>query len=145
MKERMWIFRKINLGLRTEVIMNISFLMLAAILLIGFTISIINERNIVQEKTRTGKRMIQDFQTMIDFMSKDREEFSLTHPPVKKEIQDFAHLYSREKGFYELLIVDHQFNIITGRRPRLITDRSTDPLLEKAVRAGESSAEIEKS
>ncbi len=138
-------FRKINLGLRTEVILNISFLMLAAILLIGFTISIINERNIVQEKTRTGKKMIQDFQTIIDFISRDRKEFSLTHPLTKKEIQDFAHLYSREKGFYELLVVDPQFNIVTGKKPGLITERSVDPLLEKAVRAGELSAEIEKS
>jgi two-component system NtrC family sensor kinase len=140
-----WLFKKINLGLRTEVIMNISFLMLAAILLIGFTISIIVERNIVQEKTRTGKRIIQDFQTIVDFISRDRGEFSLTHPLVKNEIKDFAHLYSREKGFYELLVVDHQLNIITGKKPELSTGRSTDPLLEKAVRAGESTAEIEKS
>jgi len=50
-----WLFKKINLGLRTEVIMNIAFLMLAAILLIGFTIANINERIIVQEKTRNSK------------------------------------------------------------------------------------------
>jgi signal transduction histidine kinase len=42
-----WLFKKLNLGLRTEVIINISFLMLAAILLIGFT----------------GERLIEDFQT----------------------------------------------------------------------------------
>jgi len=70
--KNIWLFKKINLGLRTEVIINISFLMLAAILLIGFTISNITERNIVQEKTRNGKRMIQDFQTIMDFISKDK-------------------------------------------------------------------------
>jgi two-component system, NtrC family, sensor kinase len=42
-----WLFKKLNLGLRTEVVINISFLMLAAILLIGFT----------------GERLIEDFQT----------------------------------------------------------------------------------
>ena len=138
-------FRKIDLSLRTEVIINISFLMLAAILLIGFTISNINERNIVQEKTRSGKRMIQDFQMIIDFISKDEKEFSLSRPRIKKEIQDFAHLYSGEKGFYELLVVDHQFNIITSKKSEWIDRRSTDPFLEKAVRTGELSAEIEKS
>ena len=141
----MWLFKKINLRLRTEVIINISFLMLAAILLIGFTISNINERNIVQEKTGYGKRMIQDFQTIIDFLSRDKKEFALNHPLVKKDIQDFAHIYLREKGFYELLIVDHQLNIITSKKPELVNRRSTDPLLEKAVQAGELSAEIEKS
>jgi hypothetical protein len=119
--------------------------MLAAILLIGFTISNINERNIVQEKTRSGKRMIQDFQTIIDFISKDRKEFALNHPVVRKEIQDFVHLYLREKGVHELLIVDHQLNIIANKKPELINRRSTDPSMEKAVQAGELSAEIEKS
>ena len=42
--KKIWLFKKLNLSLRIEVIINISFLMLAAILLIGFTISKINER-----------------------------------------------------------------------------------------------------
>ena len=145
MKRGSWIFRKINLGLRTEVILNISFLMLVAILLIGFTIFNINERNIVQEKTGHGKKTIQDFQTLVDFVSRDKREFALNHPSVKREIQDLSRLYLRRKGLNELLIVDDQFNTITTRKPGLIAGRSADPFLEKAVRAGEVSAEIEKS
>ena len=57
MKQGFWLFKKINLSLRIEVIINISLLMLAAILLIGFTISKIDERNIIQEKIRYGERM----------------------------------------------------------------------------------------
>jgi HAMP domain-containing protein len=140
-----WLFKKINLGLRTEVIMNIAFLMLAAILLIGFTIANINERSIVREKTRNGKRMIQDFQTIVDFILRDKKEFVLNHPLVKKEIQEFVRLYLREKGFYEFLIVDHHLNMIAGKRSDLINKSSTDPLLRKTVQTGELSAEIEKS
>jgi two-component system NtrC family sensor kinase len=40
---RGWLFRKLNLSLRTEVIVNISFLMLAAILLIGFSAGMLIE------------------------------------------------------------------------------------------------------
>ena len=145
MKNSFWLFKRINLGLRTEVIINISFLMLAAILLIGFTISNINERNIVQEKIGYGKKMIQDFQTIMDFMSRGKKEFALNHPVVKREIQDFARLYLRQKGFYELLIVDDQFNIIASKKSELINGRSSDPFLRKAVQTGELSAEIEKS
>ena len=94
-----WLFKKINLNLRSEVIINISFLMLAAILLIGFTISKINERNIIREKIKYGERMIQDFQTILDFMSKEKKEFTLDSPLVKKELQDFVHIYVKEKGF----------------------------------------------
>ncbi len=140
-----WLFKKIHLGLRTEVIINISFLMLAAILLIGFTILNINERSIVEEKTRTGKGMIQDFQIIVNFISKDKKDFAFSQPVVKKEIQDFVHLYLREKGFYELLIVDFQFNIIASKKSEWMNSRSVDPLLQKAIQGGELSAEIEKS
>ena len=50
-----WLFRKIGLSLRTEVIINISLLMLAAILLIGFTTAKINEKNLIQEKIKNGE------------------------------------------------------------------------------------------
>ena len=145
MKRYLWLFTKINVGLRTDVIINISFLMLAAILLIGFTISNINERNIVQERTRSGKRMIQDLQTILDFLSRDKEEFSLNHLVVKKEIQDFVHLYAKEKGYYEFLIVDQQSNIIASRERELLNARYTDPLLEKAIQTGELRTQVEKS
>jgi two-component system NtrC family sensor kinase len=140
-----WLFKKINLGLRTEVIINIVFLMLAAILLIGFTVANLNERSIVQEKIRNGKRMIQDFQTIVDFLSKDKKEFTLNHPVAKKEIQDFARLYLRSKGLYELLIVDRQFSTIASKRSELINGRTNNPLLQKAIHEGELIPEIEKS
>jgi hypothetical protein len=145
MMKKFWLFKKLNLGLRTEVIINISFLMLAAILLIGFTISKVVERNILQEKVRYGERMVQDFQTIMDFVSRDRREFVLNHPGVKREVQDLADLYMRKKSFHELLIVDHGLNVIAGRKSALLNRQSTDPRLEKAVRGGELRAEIEKS
>ena len=140
-----WLFKKINLNLRTEVIINISFLMLAAILLIGFTISKTNEENIIREKIKYGKRMIQDFQTILDFMSREKKEFSLDSPLVKKEVQDFVTLYVKEKGFYELLIVDTQLNMIASKKQGGVDKPSTDPLLKKVIQTGELSAEIEKS
>ena len=88
--EKNWLFKKLNLNLRVEVIMNISFLMLAAILLIGFTISKINERHIIQEKIRYGERMIQDFQTIMDFISRDKKKFTLDAPPHQRRGSRFC-------------------------------------------------------
>ena len=68
MGEKIWLFKKINLSLRTEVIINIFLLMVAAILLIGFTISKINERHIIEEKVKNGEEMVQDFQAIIDLV-----------------------------------------------------------------------------
>jgi signal transduction histidine kinase len=140
-----WLFKRLNLGLRTEVIINISFLMLATILLIGFSISKINERNIIREKIRYGERMVQDFQTIMDFISRDKKEFRLDHPLVQNEIQDFIHGYSKEKGFYELLLTDHQLNIIASKKPESVKKLSNDPLMKKTIQTGELSAEIDKS
>jgi two-component system, NtrC family, sensor kinase len=145
MKRSFWLFKKLNLNLRSEVIINISFLMLAAILLIGFTISKINERNIIREKIKYGERMIQDFQTILDFMSKEKKEFTLDSPLVKKELQDFVHIYVKEKGFYELLIVDTQLNTIASKKWGGVNKPSTDPFMKKVIQTGELSAEIEKS
>ena len=142
--KNIWLFKKLNLSLRTEVVLNISFLMVAAILLIGFTISKINERNIKQEKIRYGERMIQDFQTIMDFISRDKKEFTLSHPLVQNEVQDFVRLYIKEKGFYELLIVDHQLKIIASKKPEWVNKPSTDPFMKKAIQTGELNAEIEK-
>ena len=145
MKKSFWLFKRLNLGLRTEVIINISFLMLATILLIGFSISKINERNIIREKIRYGERMVQDFQTMMDFVSRDKKEFRLDQPPVQNEIQDFIRSYLKEKGFYELLITDRQLNIIASKNPELVEKPSSDPLMKKIIQTGELSAEIEQS
>jgi methyl-accepting chemotaxis protein len=145
MGKHFWLFKKLNLNLRIEVIINISFLMLAAILLIGFTISKINERHVIQEKIRYGERMIQDFQTIMDFISRDKKKFSLDHPLFREEVQDFVHLYIKEKAFYELLVVDDQLNLIARKKANLGNPHSADPFLKKAIHTGELSTDIEKS
>jgi two-component system NtrC family sensor kinase len=145
MKHASWLFRKLNLNLRVEVIINISVLMLAAILLIGFTISQVSEKNIIQEKVRYGERMIQDFQAIIDFMFRDKKEFSLDHPLIKKEVQDFVRIYIKEKGFDELLIVDHQLKIIASKRPELVDRLHKNEVMRNSIRSGQFHNEIEKS
>ena len=143
--KKTWLFKKLSLNLRVEVIINISFLMLAAILLIGFTISKINERHVIQEKIRYGERMIQDFQTIIDYISRDKKKFTLDHPLVREEIQDFVHIYIKEKAFYELLVVDDQLNLIARKKSNLGNPPSADPFLKKAIQTGELSTDVEKS
>jgi signal transduction histidine kinase len=89
--------------------------------------------------------MIQDFQTIMDFISRDKKEFTLSHPLVQNEVQDFVRLYIKEKGFYELLIVDHQLKIIASKKPEWVNKPSTDPFMKKAIQTGELVAEIDKS
>jgi signal transduction histidine kinase len=145
MGQRNWLFKKINLNLRTEIIINISLLMLAAILLIGFTTSKINEKNIIQEKIKIGEGFIQDFQTIIDFIAKDKKEFSLAHPFLKKEIQNFVRVYLKERGFYDLVIMDNELKVIASKRTDLLDKIYSNDLMKNSIQSGQFNTEIEKS
>ena len=119
-------------------------LMLAAILLIGFTISKINERKIIQEKIENGARMIQDFQVMMDFIARNKKEFLLTHPSVAEEIQSFVHIYAREKTFYDLVITDPELKVIASKRTELVDKSYTNKLIMHSIQSGEFNAKMEK-
>ena len=145
MKKQSWLFRKLNLNLRMEIIINISLLMLAAILLIGFTISKMNEKKIIQEKIDNGGRMIQDFQVMIDFITREKKEVSLVHPVIKKEIQDFIRIYTKEGNFHDLVIADHELKVVASKRMESVEKGSSSDLMTSAIRSGQFNTNIEKS
>jgi methyl-accepting chemotaxis protein len=145
MKNQSWLFKKLNLSLRMEIIINISLLMMAAILLIGFTISKINEKKIIQQKVENGERMIQDFQVIIDFIARERRDFSLVHPLVKKEIQDFIHIYVKERSFCDLVIVDQGQKVIASKRAELVDQSYSSDLIIHSIQAGQFNSKIEKS
>jgi two-component system NtrC family sensor kinase len=143
-KLQSWLFKKLNLSLRLEVITNISLLMLVAILLIGFTISKMNERNILQEKIRSGEGMVKDFQTIIDFLARGQRGFSLADLGVKKELQDFVSIYARERSLDDVTVVDTNLKVVTSRS-RDGTGRLRSPeKVKEAMQSGLLSTEIEK-
>jgi signal transduction histidine kinase len=128
-----------------EIIVNISLLMMAAILLIGFTISKVNEKKIIQEKIENGGRMIQDFQVMIDFIAQERKDFSLNHPAVRKEIQNFIQIYTKEKNLYDLVIADPQLKVIASKRMELMDMNYSSNFMVRSIQSGQFNSEIEKS
>lgn len=145
MKENSWLFKKLDLNLRAEIIINISLLMLAAILLIGFTISKITEKSIVQEKIKNGEGMIQDFQAIIDFMFRDKREFSFDDPSIKKEIRDFSQIYTKEKGLYDLLITDQELKVVASKKAEWVDRYYSNSLMKNSMQSGQFNSEIEKS
>jgi two-component system, NtrC family, sensor kinase len=145
MKNRFWLFKKLNLNLRAEIIVNISLLMGAAILLIGITISKIVEKNIIDQKTKNAERIAQDFQAIVDYMVKDKKESSLNDPGTKKQIQDFVQIYLRNKPYHDLLIIDQNSKIISSKRKQLIDSYYSDQPLKNSIQTGQFSTEVEKS
>ncbi|NWF91952.1 MAG: HAMP domain-containing protein [Syntrophaceae bacterium] len=127
-----------------EVIINISLLMLAAILLIGFVISKINENNMIEERTRNGEGVVQDFQAIIDYMVRDKKEISLNHPSVKKEVQDFARIYTKARRFHDLIITDREMRVVASKKGDGVDQQYFDDLLKKSIQSGELNTKIEK-
>jgi len=141
----LWLFRNLNLNLRAELIVNIAVLILAAVLLIGFTLFKISERNVIGEKIRYGEEMIQDLQAILDFMMRDKRDYSLKDPEVRKEVSDFVRLYSRDKGFDELVVADEQMKVIVSKRVELAGKEYSEGLLRKSIESGQFHHQIEKS
>ena len=128
-----------------EIIINISLLMLAAILLIGFTMIRMNERNIIKEKIGYGEGMTQDVQAILEFMLRDRKDLSFDEILVKQEIQDFVRMYLKEKGSYDLVITDSASKIIASKRADLIGQYLKDLFLRNSIQSGQFHTEIETS
>jgi hypothetical protein len=145
MKNQPWLFKKLNLNLRAEVIINISLLMLAAILLIGFTISKVNEKNIIREKIKHGQDMVKDFQAIIDFMLRDKKGYSLAHPQIKKELQDFTLFYLKERGLHDVVVTDYELRIIASKKTELVDKHYSNDLMKNSIQSGQFTQEIEKS
>jgi two-component system, NtrC family, sensor kinase len=145
MKKTFWLFKKLDFTLRVEIIVNISLLMLVAIILIGFTISKINERNVIEEKVRTGEGMIKDFQTMIDFISKDKKDLPLSNPNIIKEIKEFVDVYSKERYLHHLLILDRDSRVIASTRKELTGQSYTNDRMKHSILSGFIDTEVEKS
>ena len=145
MKGQSWLFRKLNLSLRWEIITNISLLMLVAILLIGFTISKMNERNVIQEKVRYGEGMVKDFQAIMDFISRDRPDLQLKDPAVREELLDFVALYAKGKGFLDLVVVDPDMRMIAANKPEGIDLSYSNDELRQAIQTGLVGTEVKRS
>jgi signal transduction histidine kinase len=145
MRKQSWLFKKLDLSLRMEVIVNIFLLMVAAILLIGFTMTKIQEKNVIEEKVRYGKEMIQDVQVLLDFLLTKNRDFSLSVPWVQQEIQAFVQMYMKEKGFHDCLITDPDLRIVASKKAGRVGDHSATPFLRNAILSGQFYTDIETS
>ncbi len=143
--KKFWLFRKLNLSLRSEVIFNISLLMLAAILLIGFSISKIVEKTILEEKTRNVLGMLRDFQSVIQYIAKDKGMSPLADPFLRKEIQDYVHTYARERKFIDFVVVNDEMKVLVSKSPDLAGKSYFNDRVKNSIDFGQTHTEVDKS
>jgi hypothetical protein len=145
MKKPVWLFKKINLSLRMEVLVNLSLLMLAAILLIGFTMTKIHEKNIMEEKVRYGEGMILNVQAAIEWLLRNKTGFSFSDPVVQQELQEFIRILIKDKGFHDFLVTDSAMTVIGSKKADAIGQYYTGSSLKNAIQSGQFHTDIESS
>lgn len=143
MKKPSWLLKKLNLSLRTEVVINISLLMLIAIFLIGFTTLRANEKHFIEAKIQSCEVMVQDFQTIMD-LSLEKEALDADSLQIKKDIQDFIQVYSHDRQLLSIVIIDREGRLIATQSLSHGGQPHKHPLLQSAMSTGTIQAEIEK-
>ena len=105
-----WLFRKINMGLRTEIVLNITILTVASLLLVGLTILKVSEQEIMEQKIAGSRIILFSLQRGVtDLQTKNWQH----DPNLSRILMGFAQL----KEVEGIVIVDRDLQpLMTGGR-----------------------------
>ena len=127
-----WLFRKIRMGLRMEIVLNIAVLTMASLLLVGFTILKVSEQEIVEQKITGSRVILFSLQRVINaFPSKNWHQ----DPRLLQILAGFTQL----EGVEAIWIVDSELKpLITRGR-----GQPYDEIIRKAMIQGEGGLRLE--
>src|SRR5208337_2162981 len=127
------LFRKIPLGLRTEIVLNIAVLTMASLLLVGFTILKVSEQEILEQKIGGSRIVLVSLQRGINAFQGSNWQ---RDPRFLQILAGFTQL----GGVEGIWIVDRDLNplITQGRGQRY------DEALLKATSQGDEGKRLEK-
>jgi signal transduction histidine kinase len=133
-----WLFRKLPVGLRMEVILNITLLVIAAILLVGISMLKLNERNILNQKVEGSWFIVRSIQNTIDHMFKGEGNPSL----AGLSLQGLVEMYAADERLKTVAIVDRDFSIVAHSRREMIGRDMETRQFKRAILGGESFYEL---
>ncbi len=133
-----WLFKKLAVGLRVEVILNITLLVIAAILLVGISMLKLNERNILNQKVGGSWFIVNSIQNTMNLMFKGEKNHSLAGP----SLQGLVEMYAADERLRELSIVDRDFHVVAHSRREMIGRDLATQQFKRAILAGESFYEL---
>jgi hypothetical protein len=126
-----WLFRKFRVGLRTEIIFNLALLMTGALLLVGFGIIKIHERDILKQKVKNGKMIVRSLENSLNLHLGGKmgvpERSFLLHRVIQ--------VYTDAGEVEDIAIVDADRRVLAssleGRRVSRINDDSMAEAISK--------------
>jgi signal transduction histidine kinase len=135
-----WLFRKLTVGLRVEVILNITLLVIAAILLVGISMLKLTERNILNQKVEGSWFIVRSIQNTIDHLFKGEGNPSL----AGLSLQGLVEMYAADERLKAVAIVDRDFHIVAHSRREMIGRDLDTQQFKRAVLGGESFYELKR-
>ncbi len=127
-----WLFRKVRVGLRMEIVLNIAILVVASLLLIGFTILKVSENQILEQKISEGHILLSSLLRGIATLQGDKW---YQDPTLSRILIGFTQL--REVEGIWIVGKDLRPLIIRGKGGRYVAD------LRKAMAQGRGEVRLE--
>jgi HAMP domain-containing protein len=106
-----WLFRKFRVGLRTEIILNLALLMTGALLLVGFGIIRIHERDILDQKIKNGKLIVRSIQNSLQISTMEPKDF----PEKGAFFDEVIRAYANPTEVEEIALVDPLGKVMASR------------------------------
>ncbi len=121
-----------------EVILNITLLVIAAILLVGISMLKLNERNILNQKVEGSWFIVRSIQNTIDHMFKGDGNPSL----MGLSLQGLVEMYAADERLKAVAIVDRDFSIVAHSRREMVGRDMETQQFKRAILSGESFYEL---
>jgi signal transduction histidine kinase len=129
-----WLFRKLAVGLRVEIILQLTLLVIAAILLVGIFMLKLNRDNILNQKVEGSWFIVNSIQNTMNLMFKGQGNPSLADPAL----QGLVEMYAADERLREVSIVDRDYRIVAHSRREMIGRDSETRQFKRAILNEES-------
>ncbi len=135
---RDWLFRKLAVGLRVEIILQMTLLVIAAMLLVGIGMLELSERYILNQKLEGSWFIVHSIQNTVNLMFKGEGNPPLASPPL----QGLVGMYAADERLKEITIVDGDYRITAHSRREMIGTRAETRQFKRVIGGGESFYEL---
>jgi len=135
---RDWLFRKLAVGLRVEIILQMTLLVISAMLLVGIGMLELSERYILNQKLEGSWFIVHSIQNTVNLMFKGEGNSSLANPPLQRLVA----MYAADERLKEISIVDGNYRIAAHSRREMIGTKAETHQFKRAIVSGESFYEL---
>jgi hypothetical protein len=135
---RDWLFRKLAVGLKVEIILQMTLLVISAMLLVGIGMLELSERYILNQKLEGSWFIVHSIQNTVNLMFKGEGNSSLAGPSLQRLVA----MYAADERLKEISIVDGNFRVEAHSRREMIGTKAETRQFKRAIVGGESFYEL---